>query len=61
MNQNGLVISSKNIEQLLARRHINREIRRKHDKYTKFKKREPEQNEKFEKNLKRLIETILTR
>ncbi|MGI6423873.1 MAG: YaiI/YqxD family protein [Tepidanaerobacteraceae bacterium] len=38
INQNGFIISSKNIDQLLTRRHINREIRRKHNKYTKFKK-----------------------
>ncbi len=56
INQNGLLISSKNIEQLLARRHINREIRRKHSIYTKFKKREVKQDTKFEKNLRSLIE-----
>lgn len=56
INQNGLIISSKNINQLLARRHINREIRRKHNKYTKFKKREFKQDSKFEHNLRYLIE-----
>ncbi|MDD4570222.1 MAG: DUF188 domain-containing protein [Tepidanaerobacteraceae bacterium] len=56
INQNGLIISSKNIDQLLARRHINREIRRKHNKYTKFKKRELKQDTKFEHNLRYLIE-----
>jgi uncharacterized protein YaiI (UPF0178 family) len=60
INQNGLVISYKNIDQLLARRHINREIRRKHNKYTKFKKREPEQDAQFEESLKYLIEKALT-
>ena len=55
INQNGLIISSKNIGTLLERRHINREIRRKHKKYTKFKKRDPKQDVKFEKKLKSLI------
>lgn len=59
INQNGLIISSKNINQLLERRYINREIRRKHKKYTKFKKRESKQNTTFEKNFKLLIEHIL--
>ncbi|AEE92660.1 conserved protein of unknown function [Tepidanaerobacter acetatoxydans Re1] len=59
INQNGLIISSENIQQLLTRRHINQEIRRKHHKYTKFKKREPEQDAKFERNLRYLIEKLL--
>lgn len=58
INQNGLIISSQNIEQLLARRHINREIRRKHHKYTKFKKRESKQDVKFEESLRYLIEKL---
>ena len=58
INQNGLIISSENINQLLARRHINREIRRKHNKYTKFKKREPEQDAKFEQSFICLIEKL---
>ncbi len=59
LNQNGLIISSKNISMLLERRHINREIRRKHKKYTKFKKREPKQDIKFEKSLIWLIEELM--
>ena len=58
INQNGLIISSENIDQMLARRHINTEIRSKHNKYTKFKKREPEQDAKFEKSLRYLIEKL---
>lgn len=56
LNQNGLIISSKNIDSLLTRRYINREIRRKHKVYTKFKKREKKQDKKFEKSLRYLID-----
>lgn len=56
INQNGLIISSKNIDRLLTRRHINRELRRKHNIYTKFKKRETKQDKRFEKSLRYLIE-----
>lgn len=59
INQNGFVISSQNIDELLERRHFNRELRVKHKKYTKFKKRNHESDKNFEKNLKRLIEHIL--
>ncbi|NLZ51740.1 MAG: YaiI/YqxD family protein [Thermoanaerobacteraceae bacterium] len=59
INQNGLIISSKNIDQLLTRRHINREIRRIYNKYTRFKNRKPEQDAKFEKSLRNLIEKQL--
>ncbi len=59
INQNGLIISSENIQQLLTQRHINREIRTRHHKYTKFKKREPEQDAKFERNLRYLIKKLL--
>lgn len=58
INQNGLIISSKNIDQLLERRHFNQELRRKHKKYTKFKKRTSQQDIKFEKNLRYLIENL---
>lgn len=58
INQNGLVISDKNIDDLLNRRHINREARRKDGKYTKFKKRKTEDNEVFVRNLRQLIEEL---
>jgi uncharacterized protein YaiI (UPF0178 family) len=57
INQNGLIISSENINQLLERRHFHRELRRKHKQYTKFKKRTFQANVNFEKNLKYLIQT----
>jgi len=60
INQNGLIISSKNINGLLEQRYINREIRRKHKKYTKFKKREIAQDVRFERNLELLIKDLLS-
>lgn len=58
INQNGLVISNSNIDSLLARRHINREARRKDGKYTKFKKRNDGDNIKFEESFKRLVKEM---
>lgn len=59
INQNGLIINSKNIEQLLEQRYINKELRKNHRYYTKFKKRTSQWDIQFEKNLKRLIEANL--
>ncbi|AFS78147.1 hypothetical protein DUF188 [Gottschalkia acidurici 9a] len=58
INQNGLIISDKNIEELLSRRHINREIRRKEGKYTKFKKRSNDDNVKFRNKFRALVEEL---
>ncbi|KNF07951.1 hypothetical protein CLPU_10c00050 [Gottschalkia purinilytica] len=59
INQNGFIISSRNIDGLLARRHFNQELRRKHKQYSKFKKRNPLADQQFEKNFKALIEEYL--
>lgn len=59
INQNGLVISEENIDSLLARRHINREARRKDGKFTKFKKRRSEDDIRFKGSFRRLIETTI--
>lgn len=56
INQNGLIISDKNIDELLNRRHINRELRRKEGKFTKFKKRNAQNDIKFRESLKNLLE-----
>jgi len=58
INQNGLYISSRNIDTLLARRHLNREIRRKHNIYTKLRKRKAKQNKIFRQNLISLIKNL---
>lgn len=55
INQNGFLITDENIGDLLNRRHINATLRRKKKVYTKFKKRNPQADEAFERNLKELI------
>ncbi|MCR2043600.1 YaiI/YqxD family protein [Anaerosalibacter massiliensis] len=59
INQNGFIIDSENIDGLLNRRYLNQELRRKHKKYSKFKKRNTQADIIFEKNLKNLIESQL--
>ncbi len=59
ITQNGKVISSNNIDHLLARRHFNQQIRKKYKHYPKIKKRSPEQDNFFKENLKKLIESML--
>lgn len=55
INQNGLIISSDNIDLLLERRHFHHEQRRKHNRYTKLGKRTKEQDQVFERQLIRLL------
>jgi len=56
MSQNGLLYTEFNIDQLLDRRHINQEMRRKHKKHnSKFKKRTEEDNRIFESALEDYI------
>lgn len=57
INQNGVVITDRNIDLLLERRHQNKEIRKKHKKYTKFKKRNPSNDLEFQSQLIKLIES----
>ncbi|WP_223376667.1 DUF188 domain-containing protein [Schnuerera sp. xch1] len=58
INQNGFLITDDNLGEILNRRHINANLRRKKKIYTKFKKRNPQADEDFERNLKNLIECI---
>ena len=51
INQNGLIISSKNIGTLLERRHINREIRRKHKNTPNLKNETQNKMLSLKKNL----------
>jgi uncharacterized protein YaiI (UPF0178 family) len=55
INQNGLIISSKNIDGLLNRRHLNQKLRREQNIYTKFKKRNAQADLQFEESLRKLI------
>lgn len=58
LNQNGFIISNDNIDSMLNRRHLNQKLRREQKIYTKFKKRNPQADEDFEKALRRLINDI---
>lgn len=58
INQNGFFITDENISDMLNRRHVNATLRRKKKIYTKFKKRNPQADEAFERSLRRLIENI---
>lgn len=55
INQYGLIMDDKNIDTLLNRRHIHKEMRTKHKVYTKFKKRESSDDGRFKINLEDLI------
>lgn len=56
INQNGFLINNENIDGMLNRRHINSKLRREKGIYSKFKKRNPQADEKFENTLRRIIE-----
>ncbi len=59
MNQNGVIYSEYNMDQLLDSRHFNQEQRRKHKKYhSKAKKRTQDDNEKFERALEAFLDSI---
>ena len=57
INQYGKVINDFNIDLHLNRRDLNKHIRKKHKKYTKFKKRKKEDNQIFKESFEDLIKT----
>jgi len=59
ITQNGLVISTENIDGMLNSRHINQKLRREKQIYSKIKKRNPMANVQFEKSLRSLINSLL--
>ncbi len=60
ITQNGKVINDKNIDLLLQRRHINREMRNKRKKYApKNKKRTEKLNQHYEQSLIQLLHEII--
>lgn len=56
IDQNGNIITDKNIDGMLNSRHINQKLRRQNIYTSKFKKRKSESNSSFEIGLKKLIE-----
>lgn len=59
INQNGFIYTNDNIDGMLNRRHINRELKQQGKYYSKAKKRKSESDKIFEIKLKELIETII--
>jgi len=51
IHQNGWAYTDENIDELLMKRHMGQEIRRKHKKYTKIPKRTKEDDLQFERFL----------
>ncbi len=58
MNQNGLIFSDKNIDRLLLERHIGNKIRRAGGRTTNFKKRNKENNQRFEIAFRDVMEKV---
>lgn len=59
IDQNGRIYSDENIDQLLHGRHIAKKIRQSGGRMKGPKKRRPEDNENFGKNLAELLERII--
>lgn len=57
INQNGLIYDNENIERLLFTRHLSKKVRNSGGRLKGPKKRQKEDNIKFEQSLIRLIET----
>lgn len=59
INQNGMIFTVDNIDNMLNRRHIHSKIRRQGKHHSKVKKRKPESDLLFEINLQKLIKNIV--
>ena len=55
IHQNGFVYDDRNIDALLSARHVSREIRRAGGRTKGPSKRKPQENERFQKTLRRCI------
>lgn len=55
INQNGLIITNKNIDSILHSRYMNQKLRREQKIYSKIKKRNSLANSQFEKSLRTLV------
>lgn len=56
INQNGLIYTTENIDNLLMRRHIGKKIRRAGGRTSHIKKRTTEDNERFLRNFVKLLD-----
>jgi len=59
INQNGLVYTDENMDQLLFQRYLSQKIRRSGGKSINPKKRKKEDDQRFEKSLRHLISDII--
>jgi len=58
INQNGFIFTEDNIDQMLNRRHIHRELRKQGKSHSNASKRKPSADSKFRSSLERLINSI---
>jgi uncharacterized protein YaiI (UPF0178 family) len=58
MNQNGLVFTRDNIDGMLNRRHLHKELRKQNKYCGKAKKRSPEADMEFKRRLKELLDKM---
>lgn len=56
LNQNGLIFSSNNMDKLLFERHLGQKVRRAGGRTKNPRKRSPEDDERFEKSFRRILE-----
>ena len=59
INNNGVVFSDDNIDQMLFERHISSRIRRSGGRTCGFNKRTAKNNDEFERNFRRLVAIVL--
>jgi len=59
INQDGWLYTNENIDELLLKRHIGREVRRVEKRFSKIPKRTKEDNLKFEKRFRELVSSRL--
>lgn len=61
INQDGWLYTNENIDELLMKRHIHAQMRRKHKKYSHIPKRTKEDNQRFIESFQNLIEKNIPR
>ncbi|WP_432406614.1 YaiI/YqxD family protein [Wukongibacter sp. M2B1] len=60
INQNGLIYTNDNMDRLLFQRYLSQKVRRAGGRTSNPKKRKAEDNKKFEKGLKELVQGTIT-
>lgn len=60
LNQNGMIFSAANMDKLLFERHLGQKVRRAGGRTKNPRKRSHEDNERFERSLRRIVEETLS-